>query len=137
MRHFNWKWWSAALVLMVAVLVGLYIGDRIGRAIFPTLEEEIRNDLLRPHSLPTVDLSAWRKLKIGMTKKEVESLIGEAESISNYITEDGSETETWQYGWSEGMLPELLDKPSDRAYLVTFADGKLISLREPIKSTPK
>lgn len=58
MRHFNWKWWSAALVLMVAVLVGLYIGDRIGRAISPTLEEEIRNDLLRPHSLPTVDLSA-------------------------------------------------------------------------------
>ena len=137
MRHFTWKWWLAALGLMVAVLVGLYLGDRIGREIFPTLEEKMRNDLLHPHPLPAVDQSAWRKLQLGMTKKEVASLIGESISTSNTITEDGSETETWQYGWSEGMLPELLEKPSDRAYLVTFADGKIISLREPLNSTHK
>ena len=88
--------------------------------------------LVKPHELPTVDPETWAQLAVGMTKEEVVSLIGDTRSLSRVSNSEGMESETWQYQWSDGLLPELVAGASRRAYLVTFgADGKVVSLRVP------
>ena len=132
------KWLLAAVCVLCALFLGLTIGDRVGRVFFPTPEEQLTEALLKPHPIRSVDAAAWSKLTLGMTKDEVVSIIGESSDISRRTTPDGSETETWQYGWSDGMLPELLKEPSPRAYLVTFdSEERVASLTEPSGNPPR
>ncbi len=82
-----------------------------------------------------VNLAGWRKLKVGMTKQQVISLLGDAASK----TPPGSMTmdkevislpELWEYNWQSGL--NLFGNPHPKSYAVRFdKDGRLSSWYEP------
>ena len=70
--------------------------------------------------------AAFKKIKVGMTKEQVESLLGtqtieETFNGSSYFKE---------YGYVSGVNQ---NGPSPKAYVVWFKDGKVEKKRKPIK----
>ena len=124
------------LGVAIAVSVGLAIGTRIRRIVLPTLQEQIadsmREMLTESHEIESANQTGWESLELGMTQDQVAQLIGKSQYVSSETNPNGSKTETWQYGHSDGMIVEFARGPSAEAYLVTFnADGQLISFASP------
>ena len=124
------------LVLTIAFAVCGYVYYRIEAARVGVV---IAEQLLKPHALAGVDTQRWAQLKLGMTKEEVQNLLGEAPSKQNIEPSDKSKLsdqtfrEFWEWGFTYGILAPV---PHEKAFAVYFdQDGKVSSFQSP--QTPK
>ena len=65
--------------------------------------------------------SSYHKIKIGMTREEVISMLGEP--TSKGMNEDGSEILRWNL--NEGAIQAAWDKDATRSVVVTIKEGKV------------
>jgi hypothetical protein len=98
-------------VLLVGLLAGGYYVEnlRFKRSFGAAMEKYFSE-----HELPAPDAKGWERLKVGMTKPEVASLLGAAPIRVGAEGKEGF----WAYGY---MFTVPVEHPS--AYIVRF-DGK-------------
>ena len=97
------------------------------------------NIFVRDHPGPAIDPAAWNKMKVGMTRDEVKTLLGEpigtCAAGAQYKDSDTGEAhimpEWWEYQWGSGVA---MSRPSEKGYVVFFGEsGRVSSFRDPIE----
>jgi hypothetical protein len=101
-----------------------YQADKVGREIGKQIAEEI----IKPRPLPGVVAQRWAQLKVGMTKEEVQKLLGDPPSKS-VVSNASSRSEFWEWGFTYGLLGPVAH---EKAFAVYFdPDGKVSSFHSP------
>jgi len=125
-------------VIVCGVLVVLVVGPLclLGIQYAHDTRGAITDALFEEHALPPVSTEAWAKLRVGMTKEEVQRILGEPGQRGQIsLTVNGKEhkgPEYWEYGWHEAWT--LMGGPSDKAHVVHFDQtGQVESFRAPLE----
>jgi hypothetical protein len=84
------------------------------------------NILEKGGSLGHISSSAFSKIEIGMTKDQVESLIGS----NNIVKKQNAAGDFWECGYTSGLTET---GPSPKAYVIWFKANKVETKRKPIK----
>ncbi len=126
---------SSLVLLGIVVTVYLIELNAANTRIGNLIAHEIMKQMTRPHALPSVNTQAWKRLRVGMTKEEVEKLLGEAPSKNRSEPSDRGQkvrsVDYWEYGYTYGFVPIAHPK----AFVVYFnPNGKVASFRGPEKA---
>ena len=79
-----------------------------------------------------VDIEQWKRLKIGMTKMEVISLLGDSPSKHEFSVDSQERNENTNEYWEYGYKSSLLAGPHPKAYVVFFnREGTVLRIRGP------
>jgi hypothetical protein len=125
---------TGILLAAMALGIGGYVYYRI---VARRVGEQIAEELMKPRALPGVDTQLWAQIKVGMTKEQVQTLLGDAPSKSKceypsggkHPEEELSKTEFWEWGFTYGLLAPV---PHEKAFVVYFDhDGRVSSFRAP------
>jgi len=100
---------------------------------FVMMSCQIATIFTQPHPATKVDPKKWVELRIGMTKDQVVSLLGDPpcqhkRRVENEEKNEIVSYEFWEYNFCSGALAG----PDPKAYVIYFdVEGKVSYIREP------
>jgi hypothetical protein len=123
------RWWllGAAVVTLGAGSVGyVYRVNREANQVAQVLAQA----MLQGYATRGVEREAWKRVRVGMTKHEVEALLGEAPCKRTTRQEHVAGGQDW---WEYGHVSSIFaPAPDNRSYVVYFdSDGRVASISEP------
>jgi len=122
----RWLLRAAAVVLAASSLGCVYRVNREANQVAQLLAQ----GMLHGHVTRGVEREAWKRVRVGMTKREVEALLGEAPCKRTTTREHvANGQDWWEYGYASSIFAPA---PDNRSHVVYFdSDGRVASISEP------
>jgi len=123
-----WRWvMGAAAVAIAGVSAGyVYRMKREADQVANLLAE----GMLHGYVAKGVAAEAWSRIRVGMTKEQVQALLGEPPNKKTTSLEHVNDSQDWwEYGYVSSVLAPV---PDNRSYVVYFSrSGSVVSFRAP------